>query len=56
VLNIADPYSEKVLDPWNDKWIPEEIYPDLKPYPADYATGIAGVFRTDRPQYTWKDS
>jgi len=55
-LSIADPYSEKVLDPWNDKWIPEEIYPNLKPYPVDYATGIAGVFRTDRPQYTWKDT
>jgi len=55
-LVIADPYSEKVLDPWNDKWIPEEIYPDLKPYPVDYASGICGVFQTDRPQYTWKDS
>ena len=55
-LTIADPYSEKVLDPWNDKWIPDEIYPGLKPYPVDYASGIAGVFRTDRPQYSWKDS
>ena len=55
-LTIADPYSEKVLDPWNDKWIPEETYPDLKPYPADYATGICGVFQTDKPQYTWEDS
>lgn len=55
-LTIADPYSEKVLDPWNDKWIPEEIYPDLKPYPMEYASGIVGVFRTDRPMYDWKDS
>jgi len=55
-LVIADPYSEKVLDPWNDKWISEETYPDLKPYPVDYATGITGVFQTDRPQYTWEDS
>jgi len=55
-LTIADPYSEKVLDPWNDKWIPEETYPELKPYPANYATGICGVFQTDRPQYTWGDS
>ena len=56
LLTIADPYSEKVLDPWNDKWISEETYPDLKPYPVDYATGITGVFQTDRPQYTWGDS
>ena len=55
-LTIADPYSEKVLDPWSDKWISEETYPDLKPYPVDYATGITGVFQTDKPQYTWGDS
>jgi len=55
-LTIADPYSEKVLDPWNDKWISEETYPGLKPYPSDYATGICGVFQTDKPQYTWEDS
>jgi glycosidase len=55
-LFIADPYSEKVLDPWNDKWIGEETYPGLKPYPHEYAEGIAGVFRTDRPAYSWGDS
>jgi len=55
-LTIADPYSEKVLDPWNDKWISEETYSGLKPYPADYASGITGVFQTNRPQYTWEAS
>ena len=55
-LTIADPYSEKVLDPWNDRWIPEETYPGLKAYPGDLATGIAGVFRTDNPEYAWEAS
>jgi glycosidase len=55
-LTIADPYSDKVLDPWNDKWIPEEIYPGLKPYPEQGADGITGVFRTDRSRYIWGDS
>ncbi|MCD4711153.1 MAG: T9SS type A sorting domain-containing protein [Bacteroidales bacterium] len=55
-LTITDPYSEKVLDPWNDKWITEETYPGLKPYPVDYAEGITGVFQTDRPPYAWVDS
>ena len=55
-LTIADPYSEKVLDPWNDKWINEATYPGLIPYPVAYASGIAGVFQTNRPQYTWKAS
>ena len=55
-LTVADPYSEKVLDPWNDKWIPELTYPGLKAYPEDYATGIAGVLRTDKPEYDWGDA
>ena len=55
-LTIADPYSEKVLDPWNDKWIPELTYPGLKAYPEDKATGIAGVLQTDNPEYDWEDA
>ena len=56
ILTIADPYSEKVLDPWNDKWISEETYPGLKPYPAEHASGITGVFQTNRPLYNWEAS
>ena len=55
-LAIADPYSEKVLDPWYDKWITEATYPGLRSYPYDLAEGIAGVFRTDRLQYQWADT
>lgn len=55
-LAIADPYSEKVLDPWYDKWITDATYPGLKSYPYDLAEGITGVFRTDRLQYQWADS
>jgi hypothetical protein len=55
-LAIADPYSEKVLDPWNDKWIGVMTYPGLKPYPEGLAEGITGVFRTDRPEYNWQDT
>jgi len=25
---VADPYTEKILDPWNDKYIPSTTYPD----------------------------
>lgn len=53
-LLIADPYTEKVLDPWNDKWISDETYPGLKPYPAEYTTGIASVLQTGRTPYEWK--
>ena len=25
---IGDPYSEKILDPWNDQYIPSTTYPE----------------------------
>jgi glycosidase len=55
---IADPYSEKVLDPWNDKYIPVATYPGLKPYPTDPAVsavnGFMSVFKTCETPYQWK--
>ncbi|WP_016777914.1 alpha-amylase family glycosyl hydrolase [Anaerophaga thermohalophila] len=54
-VKVADPYTNKVLDPWNDKYIPERIYPDLKPYPqADGADGIVSVFTTTPEEYQWR--
>lgn len=55
-LRVPDPYSTKVLDPWNDKWIEESTYPDLKPYPEGLADNLVSVFQTRPPQYTWKNS
>ncbi|MDD5508709.1 MAG: alpha-amylase family glycosyl hydrolase [Bacteroidales bacterium] len=50
---IGDPYAEKVSDPWNDKYITDDIYPDLIPYPEGKTTGIATVFQTRPEEYTW---
>lgn len=55
-MKIADAWSEKILDPWNDPWIPTATYPNLKPYPFDKATGIVSVFQTNRPAYEWQVS
>ncbi|MDX2247260.1 MAG: alpha-amylase family glycosyl hydrolase [Bacteroidia bacterium] len=52
-LKIADPYAEKVLDPWNDSWISTQTYPNLKPYPQQ-TEGIVSVFQTARPEYSWQ--
>lgn len=52
-LRIADPYSEKVLDPYNDQYISSATYPDLKPYPAGSTTEVVGVLQTNKPEYTW---
>ena len=31
-LKIADPYAHQIADPWNDKWIEPEIFPNLPDY------------------------
>ncbi len=54
-IKVADPYTNKVLDPWNDQYIPERIYPNLKSYPeADGADGIVSVFTTTPEEYEWQ--
>lgn len=52
-LKVADPYTEKVLDPDNDKYITTATYPGLKPYPTGSTTGIVSTFWYSQPSYTW---
>jgi len=51
---IADPYADKVLDPWNDSFITDETYPRLISYPKDTTSGMVSVLQTDRVPYSWK--
>ena len=51
---IADPYTEKILDPWNDKYIPSDVYPDLKPYPEGKTEGIVSILQTGQQKYNWQ--
>lgn len=51
-LVIADPYTQKVLDP-NDAFITAATYPGLKPYPSGKTSGIVSVLQTAEPGYTW---
>lgn len=53
-LYIADPYSDKILDPQNDQFIPQSTYPNLIPYPKDTASGIVSVLHPNPPPYSWK--
>ncbi len=53
-LKIADPYCQKILDPWNDKYITSITYPQLKPYPEGKTTGIVSILQTAQPAYQWK--
>lgn len=51
-LRLADAYSEKILDPWNDKYIKASTYPNLS-YPKN-TEGIVSVFQAHQPDYNWQ--
>ncbi|MBR8535983.1 T9SS type A sorting domain-containing protein [Carboxylicivirga sediminis] len=53
-LKVADPYANKILDPWNDKYIPEDIYPNLKAYPEGKTDEIVSVFTTADQTFIWE--
>ncbi len=52
-IRIGDPYTEKVLDPWNDQYISEETYPGLIAYPEGKTSGLVSVLQTAEPEYEW---
>ena len=55
-LYVGDAYTQKTLDPWNDKYISSTVYPNLKPYPAGKNTddGMVSVFQTNETPYNWE--
>ncbi len=55
-LRIADPYTEKVLDPWNDPFIPAVTYPNLKPYPEGKTAEPVAVLQTAQAPFSWQYS
>jgi glycosidase len=55
-LRIADYYTEKVLDPDDDPFIPAATYPSLKAYPTGRTSGNVSILQTRKPAYTWATS
>jgi 1,4-alpha-glucan branching enzyme len=55
-LRISDPYTELVLDPWNDPWINEKYnrFPNLKAYPSGKTDGLVATLQTARQAYNWE--
>lgn len=55
-VRISDPYTELVLDPWNDKWINERTtrFPNLKAYPDGKTDGLVATFQTNKSTYQWE--
>ncbi|MFN1834099.1 alpha-amylase family glycosyl hydrolase [Balneola sp. MJW-20] len=52
-IRIADPYSELVLDPFNDRFIPESVFPNLPDYPDGITTDMVGVIFPGKTPYNW---
>jgi len=55
-LKIADPYTEKISDPDNDKYITNTTYPGLIAYPVGKTDGITSVLQTNQQAYAWQNT
>ncbi len=55
-IKIADPYTDKILDPWSDAYIPSSVYPNLKAYPTGKTSGIVSVLQTAQTPYQWANT
>ncbi len=52
-LKVADIYTDKVSDPYDDKYISSTVYPNLLPYPEAKAVDRASYLQTGQTPYTW---
>lgn len=55
-VKISDPYSEVVLDPWNDSYISTRLDETLPKHPGAKADGLVSVLEGPKAKekYTWK--
>ena len=56
VIRLADAYSEKILDPDNDKYIPESTYPSSEMVYPEKGIGIVSTFKINKDEYSWKNN
>jgi hypothetical protein len=55
-MRVADVYSEKILNNWDDPWIPADVYPNLTPYPTGLTTDPVSVFKINQTEFDWTDA
>ncbi|MFT7589686.1 MAG: glycosidase [Limisphaerales bacterium] len=53
-LQLADYYTELVLDPNNDNFINSSVFPVMPDYP-EKGVGLVSVLRTAEPSFNWTD-
>ena len=52
---VGDPYARLVLDPYNDSYIPADVFPGLPTYPSDKVTDVPlAVWKADINDYDWQ--
>ncbi len=54
-LSLADPFSEIIVDPDNDKFIETDVYPNI-PAHTKPQNGIASILQTNQPKYNWSNN
>lgn len=55
-INIADPYSNLILDPNHDFFLEQEYWPDLPDYPSAYTNQAVSWVRQPTQEYNWEIS
>lgn len=55
-IRIADPYSEKILEPNYNSGIPKSVYPNPEIYPDRHTKFDVSVLETNTPDYIWTTS
>ena len=53
-IRMGDPFSHKVLSPWNDQYISGSVYPNLKEYPHGKTNHMVSVMQTGQEPYDWQ--
>lgn len=53
-VNVGDPYARLVLDPFNDKYIDTDVFPNLPEYPFDKVEQVPlAIYQGDINDYNW---
>lgn len=52
---VGDPYANLVLDPWNDRYISPDVFPDMPEYPSHVVSGTpVAVYNSSMNDYDWQ--
>ncbi|MFD0933218.1 alpha-amylase family glycosyl hydrolase [Psychroflexus salinarum] len=53
-IEVADPYSEVVLDPFNDQYIENSTFPNIPSYPEVKTSELVSWVKVNQTDYQWQ--